>query len=84
MTAWVLRYGRQTKPLVTVRPDAQWPSMWRLHWPDGSISDMVNLSRAKDAAMVLAMRTVPGNKPQLLHWMVDRAPAEPPTFAKSA
>jgi hypothetical protein len=24
--------------------------MWRIHAPDGRVSDMVNLSRAKDAA----------------------------------
>jgi hypothetical protein len=24
--------------------------LWRVHWPDGAISDMTNLSRAKDAA----------------------------------
>ena len=23
--------------------------MWRVRWPDGRLSDMVNLSRAKDA-----------------------------------
>jgi hypothetical protein len=26
------------------------PSMWRVQWPDGSLSDMANLSRANDAA----------------------------------
>src|SRR5947209_4120481 len=30
-------------------PDAKWPAMFRLRLPDGSLSDMVNLPRAKDA-----------------------------------
>jgi len=29
--------------------DAVYPNMWRVAYPDGSLSDMVNLSRAKDA-----------------------------------
>jgi hypothetical protein len=35
---------------VTIVPDSKYPGMWRVKRPDGSISDMVNLSRAKDAA----------------------------------
>jgi len=30
-------------------PDEQYPGMYRLRLPDGSLSDMVNLTRAKDA-----------------------------------
>ena len=33
-----------------VIPDTIHPSMWRVQWPDGSLSDMANLTRAKDAA----------------------------------
>jgi hypothetical protein len=29
--------------------DAKWSGMWRVQWPDGTLSDMVNLTRAKDA-----------------------------------
>jgi hypothetical protein len=35
------------KPKVV--PDAAHPGMWRVRWPDGSLSDMTNLTRAKDA-----------------------------------
>jgi hypothetical protein len=35
-------------------PDAEWPGMYRLRLPDGSLSDIVNLTRAKDA--LAAMR----------------------------
>ena len=31
-------------------PDAVYPGMWRVQWPDGRLSDMANLTRAKDAA----------------------------------
>jgi hypothetical protein len=30
--------------------DGEWPNMWRVKLPDDSISDMVNRTRAKDAA----------------------------------
>jgi hypothetical protein len=30
-------------------PDSKWPGMYRIRLPDGSLSDMVNLTRAKDA-----------------------------------
>ena len=32
-----------------VGPDATYPGMWRVQWPDGRLSDMTNLTRAKDA-----------------------------------
>jgi hypothetical protein len=30
-------------------PDPVYPGMWRVRWPDGRLSDMANLTRAKDA-----------------------------------
>jgi hypothetical protein len=59
MTTWALFYGRKRKALAHVRADATWPGMWRIHWPGGEVSDMVNLSRAKDAAVVLARQRHP-------------------------
>ena len=35
------------KPKVV--PDAAHRGMWRVRWPDGRLSDMTNLARAKDA-----------------------------------
>jgi hypothetical protein len=35
------------KPKVV--PDAAHRGMWRVRWPDGRLSDMTNLTRAKDA-----------------------------------
>jgi hypothetical protein len=41
---------RESKPLPDgIVPDAKWPGMYRLRLPDGSLSAMVNLTRAKDA-----------------------------------
>jgi hypothetical protein len=30
-------------------PDQHWTGMWRIAFPDGRLSDMLNLTRAKDA-----------------------------------
>ena len=43
-----LRSGRRA--VATIEPDSKWPGMWRVR-RGGSISDLVNLSRAKDAAI---------------------------------
>jgi hypothetical protein len=46
---------RRNAPKLNPRivPDAKWPAMFRLRLPDGSLSDMMNLTRAKDALAVL-------------------------------
>jgi hypothetical protein len=44
------------KKVIDVVPDAKYASMWRVRYPDGSLSDMVNRSRAKDAALLAARR----------------------------
>ena len=49
-------------------PDAKYPSMWRVLWPDGSQSDMVNLSRAKDAAMARCERGPPERNRRMFAW----------------
>jgi hypothetical protein len=46
-----LNSGRR---LATIEPDGDWPGLWRVHMPDGRITDMVNRTRAKDAAIALA------------------------------
>jgi len=37
-----------------VVPDQQWPGMYRVRMPGGRVTDMVNLTRARDAAQALA------------------------------
>ena len=34
-----------------IMPDAKWPGMYRVRLPDGSLTDMLNLARAKDALL---------------------------------
>lgn len=51
---------------VSVEPDGQWPNMWRVCKGDVK-SDMVNLTRAKDAAIMWARpRGLGGN--EISHW----------------
>ena len=60
---------------VTVEPDAGYPSMWRIHM--GQLkSGMVNLTRAKDAAIVWACpKGLGGN--EVAHWHRRETPARP-------
>jgi hypothetical protein len=39
-----------------VIPDEIYPGMWRVRLPDGSLSDLGNLTRVRDAAMAIALR----------------------------
>jgi hypothetical protein len=55
MTEHRLYLGRKFTG-IAVKSDDQWPTMYRIHWPDLPPSDLVNLSRAKDAAMRWAGR----------------------------
>jgi hypothetical protein len=63
-----LHYGRSRKRLACVKPDEVYPTLWRIHWPDGSVSDMVNLARAKDAAMAIAERGPPRLERRIFRW----------------
>jgi hypothetical protein len=47
-----LMLGRRT--IATIVPDQKWPDMWRVQITGRELTDMVNLSRAKDAAISLA------------------------------
>ena len=51
-----LRLGSSRgRVLASVEPDLTWPGMWRVHLPDGYLTDMVNLSPGKDAAASLVL-----------------------------
>jgi hypothetical protein len=43
------------KPIVTIVPDDKYPAMWRVRLPDGRLTDMVNRTRAMDAAIAIAL-----------------------------
>src|SRR5215475_2001459 len=45
-----LYHGNDPNPLVTIEPDSKYSGMYRIRFPDGGLSDMANLTRAKDAA----------------------------------
>jgi hypothetical protein len=36
--------------VASIEPDSDEPGLWRVRMPDGRLTDMVNLTRAKDAA----------------------------------
>jgi hypothetical protein len=43
-------------PVLSIEPDATYPAMWRVRRPDGTLTDMVNRTRAKDAGLSIARR----------------------------
>jgi len=57
-------------------------NMWRLV-VNGAASDIVNLSRAKDAAALAAMRTFGIRNFRILHWDVGESRLEARTARKS-
>jgi hypothetical protein len=50
--------------LATVERDPKWPTMWRVRLSDGYLTDTANLTRAKDAAVTLALASL--NRPDRL------------------
>jgi hypothetical protein len=46
------------RKLAEVVGDERYPGMFRVLEPDGRLSDMANLSRAKDAALSIAYRVL--------------------------
>ena len=48
--------GKQTGCKIV--PDKIWPGMFRVEYPLGNLCDMANLTRAKDAALTMAMRHI--------------------------
>jgi hypothetical protein len=50
-----LHRGGSKTPVIAVVPDKIYPTMWRIKHRDGKLSDMVNLTRARDAAITFAM-----------------------------
>lgn len=55
--ALTLSYGKSQKPIVQVEPDPRWPGMFRVR-SGRAVSDIVNLTRAKDAAVSLALHSL--------------------------
>ncbi len=57
-----LHRGKSSEPLVHIEPDPNWVGMYRVRSSNG-LSDVANLSRAKDAALAFALRGL-NYKPQ--------------------
>jgi hypothetical protein len=48
--------GKSKTPLLRVVPDPTWPGMFRVRLTSGFLTDFCNLTRAKDAAIAIALR----------------------------
>ena len=57
-----LRLHYRRRVVATLVADEDWPKLYRVHLPDGRITDMVNLTRAKDAAVTLARSVLDGQQ----------------------
>ena len=72
---FALCYGHARIPLAVVLPDPDWFGMWRIAWPDGRLSDIVNLTRAKDAAEAISERGPPARNRRLFRWHTSNSPS---------
>jgi hypothetical protein len=52
---WLYR-GRKRMPHACVEPDTVHPGLFRVRFSGGNVSDIVNLTRAKDAALAIVLR----------------------------
>jgi hypothetical protein len=70
-----LHYGNAPEPMAWIVPDGP---LWRMHWPDGQISDWANLSRIRDAAASICERGPPAKNRLRFRWKrpSDRTPVQ--------
>ncbi len=66
---------------VSVRPDFEWPGMWRVHQGD-RVTDITNLSRAKDAGITWARPRGLGSS-ELARWHRRETAPEAPSIRHS-
>lgn len=59
-----LHVTNRNAAVLRVVPDKTYTGMWRVEFPDGAVSDMANVTRAKDAAIGHALATV--NRPKTI------------------
>ena len=67
-----LRYGDSRTAIAWIVPD-EIPALWRVVLADGRSSDPMILTRAKDAALALAVRGPPARNPTRFRWRQDRS-----------
>ena len=61
---WALHVEGRRGAVLHVVQDETYPQMWRIRHLDGRLSDMVNVSRAKDAAISVALGIL--NRPRAI------------------
>jgi hypothetical protein len=64
-------------------PDPKWPKMFRVEFPEGVLSDMVNLTRAKDAAAHLVFARLNAAPEREPHRATAHASGEVPGWGSS-
>jgi hypothetical protein len=70
-------FDKSAAPYIGIVSDAKWPGMYRLKRADGSPSDMVNLTRARETlASFAAARRSQGRASGVLGAALDRLAAE--------
>ena len=47
------RVGKRRAPAITLVPDPHYPDLWRVQLPDGPTTDLLNKTRARDAAKLI-------------------------------
>ena len=68
---------RGRSPLLHVVPDVEQLSLWRIRYPDGSLSDATNLTWAKDGAIALALGLL--NRKRAQERALGASPVRPKT-----
>ena len=63
-----LHCGGSRTALAFVVPDLRCPNMHRIMWPAGGMSDLANLTRCKDAVLLIAATGPARRDACLLHW----------------
>ena len=78
---YTLHHGNSRAVLVRIIRDPYRPGMWRVQLPGGTLSDIINLARARDAARLIAARGQSAADWRLFHWkqhQPETAPEAPP------
>jgi hypothetical protein len=60
---WASHCEGRSGPILHVIPDETYPKMWRIKRSNGSLSDMANLTWARDGALTVALRILNGGAP---------------------
>jgi hypothetical protein len=72
-----LRLGTaKGRKLLRIVPDQKYPQMWRVEQPNGSLTDLANRTRAKDAGIAIALAILNDRETAR-----DRAPVQKPAAA---